>query len=100
VCIHIAVVDHLQDIAVWDPDELLIFVQRGTRPADLIRELHALLHDLGAPPSTGGLTCFCHMPIQLPTELHPGGITLGRRRLHHLDIDVESLIPRQVPRGA
>jgi hypothetical protein len=70
VCIHIAVVDELPDVsAVWDPDEVEILVLRGTHPHDLIRELYALLADLGAPPSAGGLTCFCGDPVQLPDEL-------------------------------
>lgn len=54
--------------AIWDPDEITITVQRGTHPHYLIRELHALLADLGAPPSTGTLRCFCGDPITLPPE--------------------------------
>ncbi|MFF2522487.1 hypothetical protein [Streptomyces liangshanensis] len=62
-------VDELPDAsAVWDPDEVEILVQRGTHPHDLIRELYALLADLGAPPSAG-LACFCGDPVQLPDEL-------------------------------
>ncbi|MFE2045691.1 hypothetical protein ACFXAZ_33210 [Streptomyces sp. NPDC059477] len=69
MCIRITTVDDpLPKIAIWDPDEVEILVSRGTHPADLIRELHAILTiDLGAPHHPGaGLTCFCGGPIELP----------------------------------
>jgi hypothetical protein len=81
VCIRIAVVDDLSPIAIWDPDEVSILVDRGTHPHDLIRELHAILTvDLGALQGAG-LTCFCGDPLQLPSELTavpatPGAPTL------------------------
>jgi hypothetical protein len=73
VCIRIAVVDDLQKIATWDPDEVTILVDRGTHPHDLIRELHAILTvDLGAPDIPGaGLHCFCGELVQLPFALSP-----------------------------
>ncbi|MEU9149155.1 hypothetical protein AB0D59_01040 [Streptomyces sp. NPDC048417] len=60
-------------IAVWDPDEVTVFVARGTHPHDLIRELHAILTvDLGAPDIPGaGLLCFCGEPVDLPFALTP-----------------------------
>lgn len=94
MCIRIAVADRLTETAVWDPDEVIIFVQRGTHPHDLIRELHALLADLGAA-SGAGLTCFCGMAIELP-ELDRTQCRVRRIRQYDLD----SLIPRQVHRGA
>ncbi|MFI8254128.1 hypothetical protein [Streptomyces filamentosus] len=63
-------VDDLPDTATWDPDEVAILVAGGTHRHDLIREVHALLHDLGAP-SGAGLTCFCGEPLDLPAELLP-----------------------------
>lgn len=73
MCIRIAMADALQQIAIWDPDEITILVDRGTHPHDLIRELHAILAvDLGAPVIPGaGLTCFCGDPLELPAELTP-----------------------------
>ncbi|MBE4783966.1 MULTISPECIES: hypothetical protein [Streptomyces] len=72
MCIRIAIADALQQIAIWDPDEITILVDRGTHPHDLIRELHDLLAvDLGAPITGAGLTCFCGDPLELPTELTP-----------------------------
>ncbi|MGW4728912.1 hypothetical protein ACWEQC_06975 [Streptomyces shenzhenensis] len=71
MCIRIAVVDDLPTIAIWDPDEVTILVDRGTHPHDLIRELHAILtNDFGAPTIPGaGLTCICGEPLELPQEL-------------------------------
>lgn len=73
MCIRITVVDDLAKIAIWDPDEVSILVDRGTHPHNLIRELHAILTvDFGAPDIPGaGLTCFCGDPLQLPVELAP-----------------------------
>ncbi|MGW3442229.1 hypothetical protein [Streptomyces sp. NPDC001076] len=70
--------DDLPRIAVWDPNEVTILVNRGTHPYDLIRELHAILTiDLGAPDIPGaGLTCFCGEPIELPFALTAGARTL------------------------
>ncbi|WP_216588537.1 hypothetical protein [Streptomyces brasiliscabiei] len=71
MCIRVAVVDDLSAIAIWDPDEVTILVDRGTHPHDLIRELDAILTiDLGAPTLPGaGLTCFCGEPVELPFAL-------------------------------
>jgi len=71
VCIRIAVADDLPRIAIWDPDEVTILVDRGTHPHNLIRELHAILTvDLGAPDIPGaGLFCFCGTRVELPAEL-------------------------------
>lgn len=71
MCIRIAVVDDLPAIAIWDPDEVSILVDRGTHPHDLIRDLHAILTvDLGAPDIPGaGLHCFCGTRVELPPEL-------------------------------
>ncbi|MEU3096593.1 hypothetical protein ABZ690_17795 [Streptomyces sp. NPDC006967] len=71
MCIRIAVVDELKTIAIWDPTEVTIYLDRGTHPHDLIRELHAILTiDLGAPHIPGaGLHCFCGERIELPGEL-------------------------------
>jgi hypothetical protein len=73
VCIRIAVADNLPTIAIWDPDEVTILVDRGTHAHDLIRELHAILTvDLGAPHIPGaGLHCFCGDPVKLPREFNP-----------------------------
>lgn len=73
MCIRITVADDLSQIALWDPDEVAILVNRGTHPHDLIRELHAILTvDLGAPNLPGaGLHCFCGELVQLPFELSP-----------------------------
>lgn len=69
MCIRIAVVDDLPAIAIWDPDEVSILVDRGTHPHELIRELHDLLTvDLGAPDTGAGLHCFCGDPLELPAE--------------------------------
>lgn len=81
MCIRIAAVDNLPQIATWDPDEVTILVSRGTHPHDLIRELHAILAvDLGAPDLPGaGLHCFCGEPITLPQQIAtaiPGATTL------------------------
>jgi hypothetical protein len=67
------VADDLQKIAIWDPDEVTILVDRGTHPHDLIREIHAILTvDLGAPDVPGaGLHCFCGEPVRLPLALSP-----------------------------
>ncbi|MGW7196601.1 hypothetical protein [Streptomyces chryseus] len=67
MCIRIAVADELSASALWDPDEITIFVLRGTHPHDLITELYALLADLGATASAG-LRCFCGDPVDLPAE--------------------------------
>lgn len=79
MCIRIAVVDDLKAIAIWDPNEVTILVDRGTHPHDLIRELHAILTvDLGAPDLPGaGLMCFCGDPIELPFKLGPITATTG-----------------------
>lgn len=71
VCIRIAAVDDLPQIAAWDPDEVTILVSRGTHPHDLIRELHAILTiDLGAPNLPGaGLHCFCGEPLAIPDQI-------------------------------
>ncbi|MEV8600496.1 hypothetical protein AB0465_11520 [Streptomyces griseoviridis] len=71
MCIRITVVDDLPKIAIWDPDEVEILVDRGTHPHNLIRELHAILAlDLGVPDQAGaGLRCFCGEPIELPFAL-------------------------------
>ncbi|MGD6761396.1 hypothetical protein ACOKM5_20895 [Streptomyces sp. BH097] len=67
MCIRIAVADDLPEIAIWDPDDITILVQRGTHPHDLIRELHAILTvDLGAPDHGAGLLCFCGTRVELP----------------------------------
>lgn len=67
MCTLIAVADNAQsENAIWDPDEITITVQGGTHHHDLIRELAALLADLGAPTTTGGLACFCGDPITIP----------------------------------
>ncbi|MFJ2292156.1 hypothetical protein ACIOG7_10650 [Streptomyces sp. NPDC087894] len=61
--------DSQSETAIWDPDEITITVQGGTHHHDLIRELAALLADLGAPTTTatgGGLACFCGDPITIP----------------------------------
>lgn len=72
MCIRIAVVKDLHEIALWDPDEVTILVDRGTHPHQLIRELHALLADLGAPSTPGaGLLCFCGTRVELPELTHP-----------------------------
>jgi hypothetical protein len=71
VCIRIAVADGLQEIATWDPDEVTILVARGTHPHDLIRELHALLVDLGAPSTGAGLLCFCGSRVEAPELTEP-----------------------------
>ncbi|MGW7085061.1 hypothetical protein ACWGH2_16435 [Streptomyces sp. NPDC054871] len=72
--------DDLSKIALWDPDEITVFVQRGTHPHDLIRELHALLVDLGAPIVPGaGVLCFCGTRVELP-EL-PGPQTVDASTL-------------------
>ncbi|MEU1141837.1 hypothetical protein ABZ392_34015 [Streptomyces sp. NPDC005885] len=77
MCIRIAVVDDLPTIAIWDPNEVTILVDRGTHPHYLIRELHAILTvDLGAPDIPGaGLSCFCGEPVELPFALAP--VTAG-----------------------
>ncbi|MFG2144104.1 hypothetical protein ACGFRG_07880 [Streptomyces sp. NPDC048696] len=69
MCIRIctAETDDLPEIATWDPDEVSILVRTGTHHTDLIRELHALLADLGAPTRGAGLTCFCGDPVDLPS---------------------------------
>ncbi|MFD8687989.1 hypothetical protein [Streptomyces sp. NPDC059651] len=64
--------DSQSETAIWDPDEITIFVQGGTHPHDLIRDLAALLADLGAP-TTGGLACFCGDPITIPHEALAAG---------------------------
>ncbi|MFF8656755.1 hypothetical protein [Streptomyces huasconensis] len=66
-------VGDLSEIAIWDPDEVEILVNRGTHPHDLIREIHAILTiDLGAPNIPGaGLRCFCGMQVELPSDLEP-----------------------------
>ncbi|MBP2583345.1 hypothetical protein J3A78_003823 [Streptomyces sp. PvR006] len=71
MCIRIAVVDDLPDPAIWDPDEVTILVAGDTHHHDLIREVHALLTDLGAPTTGAGLTCFCGDPVSLPANLLP-----------------------------
>lgn len=74
MCIRIAFADGVQDRVTWDPDEITIFVQGGTHTHDLIRDVHALLADLGAPTATAGLPglrCFCGDPVDLPTEATP-----------------------------
>jgi len=82
VCIRITVADDLPEIALWDPNEVTILVARGTHPHELIRELHALLADLGAPSTPGaGLLCFCGTRVEIPSELDlcttlPGAPTL------------------------
>ncbi|MEU2797662.1 hypothetical protein [Streptomyces sp. NPDC007117] len=70
MCILIAVADNAQsETAIWDPDEITITVQGGTHHHTLIRDLAALLADLGAPTTHGGgLTCFCGDPITIPRE--------------------------------
>ncbi|MEU3598816.1 hypothetical protein ABZ714_08810 [Streptomyces sp. NPDC006798] len=70
MCIHVIEVDVQSEIAVWDPDEVVITVQRGTHPHLLITELRALLAiDLGAPTTaTGALACFCGEPVTIPGE--------------------------------
>ncbi|MFI9824471.1 hypothetical protein ACIHFC_29065 [Streptomyces sp. NPDC052013] len=79
MCIRIAVVDDLPKIAIWDPNEVTILVDRGTHPHDLIRELHAILAtDLGAPNIPGaGLFCFCGTPVELPPELTITAVPVG-----------------------
>ncbi|MBP5930145.1 hypothetical protein F3K39_18935 [Streptomyces sp. LBUM 1479] len=70
MCIRITVADDLSAIAIWDPDEVEILVDRGTHPHTLIRELHAILTvDLGAPDTGAGLTCFCGDPVTLPRDV-------------------------------
>ncbi|MFI7014429.1 hypothetical protein [Streptomyces sp. NPDC050164] len=83
MCIRIAVVDDLPKIASWDPDEVTIFVNRGTHPHDLIRELHAILAvDLGAPAIPGaGLFCFCGTRVELPRELTITAVPVGASNL-------------------
>lgn len=66
MCTLIAVADSQSETAIWDPDEITITVQGGTHHHTLIRELAALLADLGAPATAGGLTCFCGDPITIP----------------------------------
>ncbi|MEQ4610637.1 hypothetical protein ABMX48_31490 [Streptomyces cavourensis] len=68
MCTLIAVADTAQsETAIWDPDEITITVQGGTHHHDLIRDLAALLADLGAPTTPGGgLRCFCGDPITIP----------------------------------
>lgn len=76
MCTLIAVADSQSETATWDPDEITITVQGGTHPHDLIRELAALLDDLGAPTTTatgGGLACFCGDPITIPHEAIAAG---------------------------
>ncbi|MET9973881.1 hypothetical protein ACFYOI_03805 [Streptomyces microflavus] len=74
MCTLIAVADNAQsETAIWDPDEITITVQGGTHHHDLIRDLAALLADLGAPTTTGGLTCFCGDPITIPQEAIAAG---------------------------
>ncbi|MFE4647686.1 hypothetical protein [Streptomyces sp. NPDC056707] len=67
--------DSQSETATWDPDEITITVQGGTHSHDLIRELAALLDDLGAPTTTatGGLVCFCGDPITIPHEAIAAG---------------------------
>ncbi|MCX4661468.1 hypothetical protein [Streptomyces uncialis] len=65
MCIDIAVADDLQEIAIWDPDEVTIYAQQGAHPHDVIRAIHAILVDLGAPSGPGGLLCFCGTRIDL-----------------------------------
>jgi len=79
VCIRIAVADDLRAIAIWDPDEVTILVDRGTHPHNLIRELHAILTvDLGAPDIPGaGLFCFCGARVELPRELTITAVPVG-----------------------
>ncbi|MBK3563179.1 MULTISPECIES: hypothetical protein [unclassified Streptomyces] len=78
MCILIAAVDDLSTIAIWDPDEVTILVDRGTHPHALIRELDAILTiDLGVPNTPGaGLTCFCGEPVELPLALTAGARVL------------------------
>ncbi|MER8083789.1 hypothetical protein ABTZ57_01170 [Streptomyces sp. NPDC094048] len=67
--------DSQSETAIWDPDEITITVQGGTHPHDLIRDLAALLADLGAPTTAtgGGLVCFCGDPITIPREAIAAG---------------------------
>ncbi|WP_327230848.1 hypothetical protein [Streptomyces murinus] len=83
MCIRITVVDDLQTIATWDPDEVTILVDRGTHPLDLIRELHAILTvDLGAPDIPGaGLSCFCGERVELPAEFRLDSSSVGASTL-------------------
>ncbi|MBK3572643.1 hypothetical protein JHN63_02145 [Streptomyces sp. MBT65] len=78
MCIRIAVVNDLPTIAIWDPDEVTILVDRGTHPHALIRELDAILTiDLGVPNTPGaGLTCFCGEPVELPQAFTAGARVL------------------------
>lgn len=79
MCTRITVVDDLAEIAIWDPDEVTILVDRGTHPHDLIRELHAILTvDLGAPDIPGaGLLCFCSEHVELPAEFRQDPVSVG-----------------------
>lgn len=70
MCIQITLVDVQPEIAIWDPDEVTIFLHRGTRLRDAERELRAILSDLGAPESAG-LYCFCGDVLAMPHGLAP-----------------------------
>ncbi|MET7679358.1 hypothetical protein [Streptomyces sp. NPDC005423] len=62
--------DDLSEIALWDPDEVTIFVRLGTHLYDVVREIHEILTiDLGAPSTGAGLSCFCGAGVELPAEV-------------------------------
>jgi hypothetical protein len=88
----VSVVDVLPAVADWDRDEVTIHVRRGEEWDAVLREVHAILADLGAPlPFTDGVPrCFCGDPVPLP-DSRAGGTR--RHRIHSVHV-------WQVSRGA
>lgn len=83
MCTRILIVDVLREVASWDPDDVTIYLRRGTHPEEAWREISAVLADLDASPAALGARCWCGEMIPLPAEVayRPSRIAETRKQV-------------------
>jgi hypothetical protein len=69
MCIRVVQVDVASELVFWSRADVAIVVRRGTRPSYALREIHAILEDMGAAQDGPTPQCFCGDTVPLPADL-------------------------------
>lgn len=70
MCVKIELCDLGIELVYWRPEDVAIYVRRGTSPQIALAEIRTILEDLDAPRYPGSpLLCFCGDAVPVPTAL-------------------------------